>query len=73
MDVYLLLPEKLRFTMKIFSMFILFTLILAVIAYLLLIARTTLQKMKSDYETERTKAKLTKQELMGNSEVKKTE
>lgn len=50
MDVLNLIPDKLQFLIKIFFVFFLFTILLAIFAYLLLAARSKLQKLKEEEE-----------------------
>lgn len=50
MDVLNLIPDKLQFIIKIFIVFFMFTIFLAIFAYLLLAARSKLQKLKEEEE-----------------------
>ena len=50
MDVLNLIPDKLQFLIKILIVFFMFTIFLAIFAYLLLAARSKLQKLKEEEE-----------------------
>jgi hypothetical protein len=50
MDVLNLIPDKLQLFFKIIFLFFMFTILLATFAYLLLAARSKIQKLKEDEE-----------------------
>ena len=50
MDVLNLIPEKLQFFLRIIFLFFMFTIVLATFAFILLGARSKLQKLKEDHE-----------------------
>jgi hypothetical protein len=50
MDVLNLIPDKLQLFFKIIFLFFMFTILLATFAYLLLAARSKIQKLKDDEE-----------------------